>query len=124
MSGIPVVNVNNCSTELNFPVFFGAPGGGQWRCGPAPWRGFEHMTPGALGALYLRIVPAHSSVLTRRHGGAVRFAFVALRYLPGWQSAHGWNAPLNTFAKIRAKASRHAANSGPVPLLVVRTGRR
>ena len=82
--------------------------------------GFEQMTPGALG-----------SAFTDRTSPFKRFDAVtdelvqsdlplALRYFAGAGKAYmdEFGTPLETFAKIRAKASRHAANN---PLAVFRT---
>ena len=120
MSGIPIVNVNNnCSTGSS-ALFLArqAVMSGAVDCALA--LGFEHMSPGALGAVF-----------GDRPSPFERFDAVtdelvqsdlplALRYFAGAGKAYmdEFGTPLETFAKIRAKASRHAANN---PLAVFRT---
>ncbi len=120
MTGIPVVNVNNNCSTGSTALFLArqAVMSGVVDCALA--LGFEQMTPGALG-----------SAFTDRTSPFKRFDAVtdelvqsdlplALRYFAGAGKAYmdEFGTPLETFAKIRAKASRHAANN---PLAVFRT---
>lgn len=121
MSGIPVVNVNNnCSTGSS-ALFLArqAVETGAVECALA--LGFEQMNPGALGTHFNdRPSPFerfdHSTEMLVGHSEIP----LALRYFGGAGLAHmqEYGTPLETFAKIRAKASRHAANN---PLAIFRT---
>ena len=113
MTGIPVVNVNNnCSTgSTALYLARQAIAGGAADCVLA--FGFEQMMPGAIGAMF-----------TDRPSPFERFDAItaelvdvdlplALRYFGGAGLAHmkEFGTKVETFAKIRAKASRHAANN-------------
>ncbi|MFZ5511861.1 MAG: lipid-transfer protein [Pseudomonadota bacterium] len=113
MTGIPVVNVNNnCSTgSTALYLARQAIAGGAADCVLA--FGFEQMMPGAIGAMF-----------TDRPSPFERFDAItdelvdvdlplALRYFGGAGLAHmkEFGTRVETFAKIRAKASRHAANN-------------
>ncbi len=120
MTGIPVFNVNNnCSTGSS-ALFLArqAIASGMADCVLAV--GFEQMQPGALGEVW-----------TDRPGTFAKFDAMcdelspesaslplALRYFGGAGAEHmkKYGTKLETFAKIRAKASRHAANN-PLALL-------
>ncbi|MDO9433927.1 lipid-transfer protein [Hydrogenophaga sp.] len=121
MTGIPVVNVNNnCSTGSS-ALFLArqAVMSGVADCVLA--LGFEEMKPGALGAVFNdRPTPFQRfDEATQELVGHSEIP-LALRYFGGAGLAHmeEFGTPLNTFAKIRAKASRHAANN---PLALFRT---
>ena len=114
MSGVPVFNVNNnCSTGLT-ALFLArqAVASGSVDCALAV--GFEQMKPGALGSVYDdRPTPfdrfeAEADALLQVEGVPL-----ALRYFGGAGLAHmqQYGTKLSTFANIRAKASRHAANN-------------
>jgi len=118
MTGIPIVNVNNnCSTgSTALYLARQAVASGAAECVLA--LGFEHMSPGALGAVFKdrpspfdRFDEATEELVG--HGEVP----LALRYFGGAGLAHmqQYGTKLETFAKIRAKASRHAANN-PVAL--------
>ena len=83
--------------------------------------GFEHMNPGALGSVFVdRPSPFDRfDEVTEQLVGQGEIP-LALRYFGGAGKAHmdQWGTQLSTFAKIRAKASRHAANN---PLALFRT---
>jgi len=120
MTGIPVVNVNNnCSTGSS-ALFLArqAVAGGAADCVLA--FGFEQMAPGALGAVF----NDRPSPFERFDAQAAQLTDVelplALRYFGGAGLAHmkQFGTQVETFAKIRAKASRHAANN---PLALFRT---
>jgi len=115
MSGIPVVNVNNNCSTGSTALFLArqAVASGVVECVLA--LGFEQMNPGALGSVYHdrpspldrfneladELVDAHDEVpmTLRLFGGA------------GLAHMQQYGTQLSTFAKIRAKASRHATNN-------------
>jgi acetyl-CoA acetyltransferase len=114
LSGVPIVNVNNnCSTGSSAlylarqAVLAGAD------CVLA--LGFEQMKPGALGAVFTdRPTPFDRfEEVTEDLVGVsdeTRQIPLALRYFGGAGREHmqRYGTPLQTFAEIRAKASRHA----------------
>jgi acetyl-CoA acetyltransferase len=114
MTGIPVVNVNNnCSTgSTALYLARQAVASGAVECALA--LGFEQMRPGALGTNFADR-PSPFGVFDDEVERLVGHGEVplALRYFGGAGLAHmqQWGTPLSTFAKIRAKASRHAANN-------------
>jgi acetyl-CoA acetyltransferase len=119
MSGIPIVNVNNNCSTGSTALFLArqAVASGAADCVLA--LGFEQMNPGALGAQF----PDRPSPFERFDAATdalVGHAEVplALRYFGGAGLAHmqQYGTQLSTFAKIRAKASRHAVNN-PLALL-------
>jgi acetyl-CoA acetyltransferase len=121
MTGIPIINVNNNCSTGSTALFLArqAVAGGAADCVLA--LGFEHMTPGALGAVFNdrpspfdRFDEATEALVG--HGEIP----LALRYFGGAGLAHmqQYGTSMSTFAKIRAKASRHAANN---PLALFRT---
>jgi acetyl-CoA acetyltransferase len=118
MTGIPVVNVNNnCSTgSTALYLARQAVASGAAECVLA--LGFEEMSPGALGSVFNdRQSPFDRFEQATDELVGSNGIPLALRYFGGAGLAHmkEFGTPLNTFAKIRAKASRHAANN-PVAL--------
>ncbi len=114
MSGIPIVNVNNNCSTGSTALFLArqAVASGAVDCALA--LGFEQMNPGALGSVFHdrpspfdRFDTATEELVG--HGEIP----LALRYFGGAGQAHmqQYGTRLETFAKIRAKASRHAANN-------------
>ncbi|HSW18339.1 MAG TPA: lipid-transfer protein [Ramlibacter sp.] len=114
MTGIPIVNVNNNCSTGSTALFLArqAIASGAAECVLA--LGFEHMNPGALGSVFAdrpspfdRFDQATEELVG--HGEIP----LALRYFGGAGLAHmqQYGTKLSTFAKIRAKASRHAANN-------------
>jgi len=114
MTGIPIVNVNNnCSTGSS-ALFLArqAVACGAVDCVLAV--GFEQMKPGALGTLFddrpnvFQQFEDMADVLVGEAGIPL-----ALRYFGGAGLSHmkKYGTPLASFAKIRAKASRHAVNN-------------
>lgn len=114
MTGIPIVNVNNNCSTGSTALFLArqAVASGAAECVLA--LGFEHMNPGALGTVFTdrpspfdRFDEATDELVDRRE------IPLALRYFGGAGFAHmqQYGTRLSTFAKIRAKASRHAANN-------------
>ncbi|MGQ0700563.1 MAG: lipid-transfer protein [Panacagrimonas sp.] len=121
MTGIPIINVNNnCSTgSTALYLARQAIASGAAECVLA--LGFEHMSPGALGAVF-KDRPSPFDRFDEATAELVGHSEVplALRYFGGAGLAHmeQYGTKLSTFAKIRAKASRHAANN---PLALFRT---
>ncbi|HLA31179.1 MAG TPA: lipid-transfer protein [Pseudomonas sp.] len=113
MTGIPVINVNNnCSTGSS-ALFLArqAVASGAADCVLA--FGFEQMMPGALGNMFNdRPSPFERFDAITTELVDVELPF-ALRYFGGAGLAHmkEFGTKVETFAKIRAKASRHAANN-------------
>lgn len=120
MTGVPIFNVNNnCSTgSTALYLARQAVQSGAADCVLA--LGFEHMNPGALGAHFNdRPTPFDRfNEVTQELVGHEDIP-LALRYFAGAGLAHmqQYGTPLSTFAKIRAKASRHAAHN---PMAVFR----
>jgi acetyl-CoA acetyltransferase len=119
MTGIPVVNVNNNCSTGSTALFLArqAVMSGAADCVLA--LGFEQMNPGALGTVFHdRPSPFERfDQATEELVGQGEIP-LALRYFGGAGLAHmkEFGTPLSTFAKIRAKASRHAAHN-PLALL-------
>ncbi|SCX65423.1 lipid-transfer protein [Variovorax sp. EL159] len=114
MTGIPVVNVNNNCSTGSTALFLArqAVASGAADCVLA--LGFEQMSPGALGSVFSdKPSPfARFDKATDELVGGIDIP-LALRYFGGAGLAHmqQYGTQLSTFAKIRAKASRHAANN-------------
>lgn len=119
MSGIPVVNVNNNCSTGSTALFLArqAVVSGMVDCAIAV--GFEQMQPGAL-AMHWQDRPnafgRFDEVCEQEAGGSG--LPLALRYFGGAGKEHmdKYGTRLETFAKVRAKASRHAAKN-PLALL-------
>lgn len=120
MTGIPIINVNNNCATGSTALFLArqAVASGAVECALA--LGFEQMVPGALEAAF-----ADRPSPFERFDAAVRELVDAelplpLRYFGGAGLAHmrEFGTKVETFAKVRAKASRHAANN---PLALFRT---
>jgi acetyl-CoA acetyltransferase len=114
LTGIPIVNVNNnCSTgSTALYLARQAIASGAAEC--VLVLGFEQMSPGALGSVFTdRPAPFDDfDAVTDRLVGMPDIP-LALRYFGGAGLAHmqKHGTPLEAFARIRAKASRHAANN-------------
>ena len=120
MTGIPIVNVNNNCSTGSTALFLArqAVASGAADCVLA--LGFEQMSPGALGAIF-KDRPSPFERFDEATGALVDADLpLALRYFGGAGLAHmnEFGTRVETFAKIRAKASRHAANN---PLALFRT---
>jgi acetyl-CoA acetyltransferase len=120
MTGIPIVNVNNNCSTGSTALFLArqAVASGAAECVLA--LGFEHMTPGALGEVF-KDRPSPFQRFNEATDELVDSDLpLALRYFGGAGLAHmnEFGTRVETFAKIRAKASRHAANN---PLALFRT---
>ena len=114
MTGIPIVNVNNNCSTGSTALFLArqAIASGAAECVLA--LGFEHMNPGALGAVF-KDRPSPFDRFDQATEALVGHGEIplALRYFGGAGLAHmrQYGTQMSTFAKIRAKASRHAANN-------------
>lgn len=114
MSGIPILNVNNNCSTGSTALFLArqAIASGAAEC--VLVLGFEQMKAGALGSVFLdRPTPFDDfDAVTDKLVGMPEIP-LALRYFGGAGLSHmkKYGTQLETFAKIRAKASRHAANN-------------
>jgi acetyl-CoA acetyltransferase len=119
LTGIPIVNVNNNCSTGSTALFLARQ---AVACGAADCvlaLGFEQMSPGALGAVFkdrpspFDAFDAATAELVGRDDIPL-----ALRYFGGAGLAHmqQYGTRLETFAAIRAKASRHAQHN-PLALL-------
>lgn len=120
MTGVPIFNVNNACATGSTALFLARQAVASGAIGCALVLGFEQMNPGALAMVYQdrptpldRFAEAAESLVGH---GEVPFA---MRYFGGAGLAHmeEFGTRLSTFAKIRAKASRHGANN---PLAIFR----
>jgi len=121
MSGIPIVNVNNNCSTGSTAIYLArqAIESGAADCVLA--LGMEQMRPGAIGNMYTdRPTPfdRFDAACDAMVGNSE--IPLALRYFGGAGREHmqRYGTPLETFAQVRAKASRHAANN---PLAIFRT---
>jgi acetyl-CoA acetyltransferase len=110
LTGVPIVNVNNnCSTGSTALFLARQAIDAGADCVLA--LGFEQMKPGALGAVFTdRPTPFDRfDAVTEQLVGESQIP-LALRYFGGAGREHmqRYGTPLETFAQIRAKASRHA----------------
>ena len=114
MTGMPIVNVNNNCSTGSTALFLArqAVESGAADCVLAV--GFEQMRPGALGSIF-EDRPSPFSDFDRVTDELVGHSEIplALRYFGGARKEHmeKYGTQLSTFAKIRAKASRHAARN-------------
>lgn len=121
MTGIPVINVNNNCATGSSALFLArqAVQSGAVDCALAV--GFEFMNPGALKSVWSDRASAleRANDLVDELVGPQDGMSNAIRQFAGAGMAHmkKYGTRLETFAKIRAKASRHAAQN---PLAVFR----
>jgi acetyl-CoA acetyltransferase len=113
MTGIPVINVNNnCSTGSS-ALFLArqAVESGQVECALAV--GFEQMQAGALGSAWDDRPSPFDKFDDECNDIFASTAPLALRYFGGAGKSHmdKYGTQISDFAKIRAKASRHAKNN-------------
>ena len=119
MTGVPIVNVNNNCATGSTALWLARQTieSGAADCVLA--LGFEQMSPGALGT-HFNDRPTPFDRFEEETDALVGMPEIplALRYFGGaglaYMTKHG--TPIETFAKIRAKASRHAARN-PMALL-------
>ena len=114
MTGIPVVNVNNNCSTGSTALFLArqAVASGAADCVLA--LGFEQMKPGALGSVFTdRVSPFEDFDKVTDDIVGMPEIPLALRYFGGAGLSHmkKYGTKLETFARIRAKASRHAKNN-------------
>lgn len=119
MTGIPIINVNNNCSTGSTALFLArqAVESGAVECVLAV--GFEQMNPGAIGSVFTDKVSPFAD-FDRACDELVDIELpLALRYFGGAGEAHmkKYGTTLADFAKVRAKASRHAAQN---PLSVFR----
>jgi len=119
MTGVPVVNVNNNCATGSTALFLArqAVESGAAECALA--LGFEQMAPGAIGTHFNdRPTPFDRFRAEAEALVGIPDVPLALRYFGGAGMAHmeRYGSTLRTFAKIRAKASRHASRN-PLALL-------
>lgn len=121
MTGIPVINVNNNCSTGSTALFLArqAIASGVVDCALAV--GFEQMQPGAIAATWTdrpSTFGKFDALCDEIAGG--QGLPLALRYFGGAGQEHmqKYGTKLETFAKIRAKASRHAVNN---PMALFRT---
>jgi acetyl-CoA acetyltransferase len=114
MTGIPIVNVNNNCSTGSTALFLGRQAVQSGAADCVLVLGFEQMSPGALGSVFTdRPAPFDDfDAVTDRLVGKPEIP-LALRYFGGAGLAHmeKYGTPLEAFAQIRAKASRHAVNN-------------
>ena len=119
MTGIPIINVNNNCSTGSTALFLArqAVESGAVDCVLA--LGFEQMNPGAIGNVFTDR-PSPFEDFDREAAALVGMPELplALRYFGGAGQSHmqKYGTPLESFAKVRAKASRHAARN-PLALL-------
>jgi len=119
MTGIPIFNVNNNCSTGSTALFLArqAIESGAADCVLA--LGFEQMKPGALGEVF-NDRPSPFEDFDREAAALVGMLELplALRYFGGAGLAHmrKYGTPLEAFAQVRAKASRHASRN-PLALL-------
>jgi acetyl-CoA acetyltransferase len=118
MTGIPIVNVNNNCSTGSTALYLARQAVQSGAADCVLVLGFEQMSPGALGSVFTdRPTPFDDfdAVTDRLVGEPARSLNLplALRYFGGAGLAHmeKYGTPLEAFARIRAKASRHAANN-------------
>jgi acetyl-CoA acetyltransferase len=118
MTGIPIVNVNNNCSTGSTALYLARQAVQSGAADCVLVLGFEQMSPGALASVFTdRPAPFDDfDAVTERLVGSdaqVRDLPLALRYFGGAGLAHmeKYGTPLAAFARIRAKASRHAVNN-------------
>ena len=114
MTGIPIVNVNNNCSTGSTALYLARQAVQSGAADCVLVLGFEQMSPGALGSVFTdRPTPFDDfDAVTDRLVGMPEIP-LALRYFGGAGLAHmeKYGTPLDAFARIRAKASRHAVNN-------------
>jgi acetyl-CoA acetyltransferase len=114
MTGIPIVNVNNNCSTGSTALYLARQAVQSGAADCVLVLGFEQMSPGALASVFTdRPTPFDDfDAVTDRLVGKPEIP-LALRYFGGAGLAHmeKYGTPLAAFARIRAKASRHAVNN-------------
>ncbi|HZG32263.1 MAG TPA: beta-ketoacyl synthase N-terminal-like domain-containing protein, partial [Sphingopyxis sp.] len=120
LSGIPIINVNNNCSTGSTALYLARQAIETGVADIALALGFEQMNPGALGATFVdRPTPGDRFEAAAEELVGASDLPTALRLFGGAGLEHmkRFGTPLDAFAKIRAKASRHAARN---PLAVFR----
>ena len=119
MTGIPIVNVNNNCSTGSTALFLGRQAIESGAVDCVLVLGFEQMNPGAIGNVFTDR-PSPFEDFDREAAALVGMPELplALRYFGGAGQSHmqKYGTPLEAFAQVRAKASRHAARN-PLALL-------
>ena len=119
MTGIPIVNVNNNCSTGSTALFLGRQAIESGAVDCVLVLGFEQMNPGAIGNVFTDR-PSPFEDFDREAAALVGMPELplALRYFGGAGQSHmqKYGTPLESFAKVRAKASRHASRN-PLALL-------
>lgn len=115
MTGIPISNVNNNCSTGSTALFLARQAVQHGIADCALAVGFEQMKPGALGAVF-EDRPSPFDVFDQACEGLIDDAGdvpMALRYFGGAGLSHmkKYGTTLEDFARIRAKASRHAVSN-------------
>ncbi|WP_371227872.1 lipid-transfer protein [Pseudomonas sp. QE6] len=114
MTGIPVINVNNNCASGSTALYLANQAIASGMAEVVLAVGFEQMNPGALGDTF-HDRPSPADLFLRQTERVPEAAGLpaALRIFgsAGLEHMKRFGTPLDTFAKIRAKASRHAANN-------------
>lgn len=120
LSGIPVINVNNACATGSTALFLARQAIEHGVADIVLAVGFEQMNPGALSAQFNDRPSVFDRFIERTEALiGIDSTPMALRFFGGAGLEHmkRYGTTLESFAKIRAKASRHAANN---PLAVFR----
>jgi sterol carrier protein 2 len=114
MTGIPIVNVNNNCSTGSTALYLARQAIASGAADCVLVLGFEQMSPGALGSVFTdRPSPFDPFDAVTDELVGMPDIPLALRYFGGAGISHmkQYGTPFEAFAKIRAKASRHAANN-------------
>lgn len=115
MTGIPVLNVNNNCASGSSALFLANQAIASGMVDIVLAFGFEQMIPGAINSAFADRASPLELFLEQCDKGVPGAAEIpsALRIFgcAGIEHMKRFGTPLETFAKIRAKASRHAANN-------------
>ncbi len=114
MTGIPIINVNNNCSTGSTALYLARQAVASEAAECVLALGFEHMLPGAVATVF----QDRPSPFDRFDAAATELVAndsipLAIRYFGGAGLAHmrEYGTKLETFAKIRAKASRHSSNN-------------
>lgn len=121
LTGIPVFNVNNACASGSSAIFLARQAIATGAADVALAFGFEQMVPGALGAVFNDRPSTTGRMLEaidERLGESELPVALRIFGAAGLEHMQRFGTPLESFAKIRAKASRHAARN---PLAVFRS---
>ncbi len=114
LTGIPIVNVNNNCSTGSTALFLARQAIASGAADCVLVLGFEQMSPGALTSMYQdRPTPFDRFDAITNELVQVENVPFALRYFGGAGLSHmnKYGTKLETFARIRAKASRHAEHN-------------